>query len=152
MRDLVEKAGEAYAFYDSGASIDDMLKIVLNAATKIPKKDIARLRLSLSEMVDFRESCEDLELLHVLDSVPTYPAFRQGARRLANQVKSGRMKDWKYALRAEYDRGTNEDAGNALCTVMNGVYAAQSSHMLFPGEIVGKGDDGKYSRWEDPED
>ena len=142
------KTGEAYAFFDCNASLKEVHEKIGEIAPTLPRSTQSKLELSLSEMSDFRKSCNDTELLHVLDSVPFYPIFNSKARKLKEEAKPIRMKDLRYALTAKYTPGTNNDAGDTLCYVMNSIYAKYSDQMLFPGQIVGKCPDGTYGPWE----
>ena len=142
-----KQVGEAYAFFDCKASLEEVHQEIGDLASNLSRDTLSKLELSLREMSDFRKSSNDIELLQALDSVPFYPIFHSEARKLKEEATPMRMKDLRYALTAKYTPGTNNDAGDALCFIMAGIYARYSDDALFLGQIVGKGPDGQYGFW-----
>jgi len=142
-----KQVGEAYAFFDCRASLKEVNNEMGALVSTLPKKTQSKLELSLNGMSDFRKSSNDLDLLQALDSVKLYPIFHRKARKLKEKATPIKMKDLRYALTARYTPGTNDDAGDALCYIMNGIHARYSNDILFPGQIVGKGSDGQYGLW-----
>jgi hypothetical protein len=131
--------GTAYAFFDCNASLKEVNEEVEDRVFNLSSDTQSKLEISLNEMSDFRKSCEDIKLLNVLDNVPFY---------LKEKATLGRMKDLKYALTARYASGTNNDAGNALCTIMNGVEARYHKDISFTSQIVGRCPNREYGPWE----
>ena len=142
--------GTAYAFFDCNGSLGEVHKEIKDLASALPRDTQSKLELSLEGMSNFRKSSEDLELLHVIDSVPLYPIFSAKARKLKKEATPLRMSNLGYVLTAKYD-GTNNDAGDALCYLMNGVRARYNMDLVFPGQIVGKGSNGHYDFWQNEE-
>ena len=133
--------GTAYAFFSCNDPIEKVHKEVKNIASNLLRDTQSKLELSLKKMPDFRKSINDRELVEALDTA----TLNFGPQSKKKPIK---MSELKYALTAKYRPGTNEDAGDALCIVMNGLYFKYNSDMFLTSPIVGKGSDGHYVTWE----
>lgn len=145
-----QETGTAYAFFDCNASLDEVHQEVCDIKSCLPRDTQSKLELSLQTIPNFRRTSTDLDLLQAIDNVPLHPIYHSKARELkeaaANTPLS--MKDLRYALTAKYTPGTNNDAGDALCFIMTGIYASYSDDSRFLGQIIGKSSNGEYGFWE----
>lgn len=142
------RVGTAYGFCNADAPITKVQKDIEKLASQLPRETQSKLELELADMATFRATSKDLQLLQDIDNVPAYPTFPSGAKKLKEQLKPTRLKDLKYVITARYAPGTNEDAGNALCHVMNGLFKKYGRGKLYTGQIIGKAPNGEYVSWE----
>ncbi len=147
--DKTKRYGEAYAFFDCNAGLNEVSQQIDYIVSRFPEADQSKLELSLSRISNFRKKSNDTGLLQAIDSFPLYPNVNSEAKKLKEIAEPLKMTDLRYVLAAKYNPGTNADAAKALGDIMNGMYAGHGDEPRFACQIVGKNSKGDYGVWRD---
>jgi len=135
--------GRAYAVFDCPDSPDAVRKEIGHIVFNLLEKDKSKLELSLSTMTDFNRLNKDQDLARVINEAQVHSISYGNTK----QKVSKEMRDLGYVLSAEYNPGTNNDAGDALNVVMAGIQSRYFQNKPFLSQIAGRDPQGYYKPW-----
>lgn len=141
--------GEAYAFFDCGASKQEIERELpfIRETSRIP----GRLELSLTTTKELeKDPNADPKLLDYIKTHSIYSIFSESRRELKAFAQPTKMTDLNYVLKAVYTSKTNAETASQLGDVLNGIYYTWGNNEgdeVFKGAIIGKGYRGKYGMW-----